>query len=93
MFPALLWSELAEDERKLTPLLYKGTLKENKRLTNFKIIAYNCQGSGFSLSTLYAFEFRKFATCTSPIIHLVDPKVCIRIVFYVSWDDCDNQEN
>ena len=32
MLPALIWSELAEDEGKLAPLLRKGTLKTVKDL-------------------------------------------------------------
>ena len=34
-----------------------------------------------------------FATCTSPIMHLICPsKFCISIVFNFSWDGCNTQE-
>ena len=37
-----------------------------------------------------------FATCTSPIMHLIfpppPPKFCVRIVFNFSWDSCNTQE-
>ena len=34
-----------------------------------------------------------YATCTSPIMHLIcPPKFCISIVFNFSWDGCDTQE-
>ena len=34
-----------------------------------------------------------YATCTSPIMHLIcSPKFCISIIFNLSWDGCNIQE-
>jgi len=37
--------------------------------------------------------FLEYATCTSPIMHLIcHPIICISIVFHFSWDGCNTQE-
>ena len=46
-----------------------------------------------SIQTWSKMTFFQFATCTSPILHLIcSPKFCMSVVFNFSWDDCNTQE-
>ena len=46
-----------------------------------------------SLTKVSFISSSSYATCTSPIMHLIcPPKFCISIVFNFSWDGCNTQE-
>ena len=46
-----------------------------------------------SLTKVSFISSSSYATCTSPIMHLIClPKFCISIVFNFSWDGCDTQQ-
>ena len=57
---------------------------------DFEVRVSDIQSSLTKVSFISSFLY---ATCTSPIMHLICPrKFCIGIVFYFSWDGCNTQE-
>ena len=78
--------------------LFTSSNKREVLIKHFHVVVVQRRQRNLLNSVVYVESFcvshlNLFATCTSPIMHLIFPsKFCISIVFNFSWDGCNTQE-